>query len=191
MNRPEDMYSAKPQGGSGPVQTGASAGSAGESIGGGRGLVGFGSAQIGAPGAPFAGARPIESAGRFGLPGISIESPGAYTGGKPVGGPSSLFNIGGAPIAILGGVFSGGLPLGGPVTQVFRSGGPVPNTLFISTLEPSGPIGGFFIGSAGSPIGVIIEPGAPIGMFPATAGMPIGIMPAGGMMIGLSGSLHP
>ncbi|HLN61016.1 MAG TPA: hypothetical protein VK464_05635, partial [Symbiobacteriaceae bacterium] len=60
----------------------------------------------------------------------------------------------GAPIAVLGGVFSGGLPIGGPVTQIFRGSGPQPNTLFLATISPSGPIAAFFIGSQGSPIGV-------------------------------------
>jgi hypothetical protein len=103
---------------------------------------------------PPAADQPVEPIGPegFGLPGASIEEPGAYQGGSPVGGPASLFNIGGAPIALLGGVFSGGLPLGGPVTQAFRSGGPVPPTLFAITLESSGPIGAFFIGQSGDPI---------------------------------------
>lgn len=117
----------------------------------------------------------------FGLPGASIEAPGAYQGGSPVGGPGSLFNIGGAPIAVLGGVFSGGLPLGGPVTQIFRSGGPVPNTLFISTLESSGPIGTFFLGTGGEPIGEAGELGVPIGVGPAEGGRPIGGDFSGGL----------
>lgn len=98
----------------------------------------------------------------FGIPGQSIEFRGAYQGGSPVGGPASIFNIGGAPIAILGGVFSGGLPIGGPVTQIFRSGSEIPNTLFIITLESSGPIGAFFIGNSGEPIGLASGP-APVG----------------------------
>lgn len=84
-----------------------------------------------------------------GAGGASIFSPGAFTGGQPVG-PGSTFNISGAPIAILGGVFTNGLPLGGPVTQVFRSGGPQPFTLFLSTLLSSGPIGPFLLGAAGA-----------------------------------------
>lgn len=110
----------------------------------------------------------------FGLPGASIEEPGAYQGGSPVGGPGSLFNIGGAPIALLGGVFSGGLPLGGPVTQAFRSGGPVPPTLFAITLESSGPIGAFFIGQGGEPIDGPRAGGAPIGVDIGEDGAPIG-----------------
>lgn len=86
--------------------------------------------------------------------GVSIEAPGQYEGGQPIGGPSSIFNIGGAPIAVLGGVFSGGFPLGGPVTQIFRGGSaPVTPELFISTLTSAGPIAAFFIGSEGAPIG--------------------------------------
>ena len=115
---------------------------------------------------------PIESH-RFGVAGVSIEDPRAYQGGAPVGGPSSLFNIGGAPIAVFGGVFSGGLPIGGPVTQIFRSGAPVPNTLYIQTLESSGPIGTFFLGGAGAPIGEMGEVGAPIGRGPGENGAPI------------------
>lgn len=86
--------------------------------------------------------------------GASILAPGQFEGGRPIGGPMSLFNIGGAPIAVLGGVFSAGFPLGGPVTQIFRGGSaPVPNTLFIATLSPAGPIGTFLIGGQGAPIG--------------------------------------
>ncbi|HYG60632.1 MAG TPA: hypothetical protein VD902_21370 [Symbiobacteriaceae bacterium] len=80
---------------------------------------------------------------------------------------SDIFNIHGAPLAVLGGVFSGGLPIGGPVTQIFRGGSaPLPNTLFISTITPSGPIGAFFIGTGGAPIGVDVFRGG---------GLPIGI----------------
>ncbi|MGE5674848.1 MAG: hypothetical protein ACM3XM_13410 [Mycobacterium leprae] len=100
------------------------------------------------------GGAPV-NAGSWFIPGESVQAPGSLSGGVPIGGPSSIFNIGGAPIAILGGVFSGGLPLGGPVTQVFRGGsGPQPNTLFINTITPGGPIAAFFIGSGGAPIGV-------------------------------------
>ncbi|HWI61835.1 MAG TPA: hypothetical protein VNT75_08360 [Symbiobacteriaceae bacterium] len=128
---------------------------------------------------PPAGGRPVEGEPEFGLPGASIESPGAYFGGTPVGGPGSIFNIGGAPIAVLGGVFGGGLPIGGPVTQIFRSGAPVPNTLYIVTLESSGPIGQFFLPSGGVPIG---EGGA------GTEGLPIGMgFGEGGAPIGLGG----
>ena len=92
--------------------------------------------------------------GGLGEGGESIEAPGAFTAGEPVGGPASIFNIMGAPITVLGGVFSGGLPIGGPVTQIFRGGsGPVTPELFISTLTPAGPIGAFFIGAEGAPIG--------------------------------------
>lgn len=126
------------------------------------GAIGSGGAEIGAEIAMLRAADPIGPR-TFGLPGASIEAPGAYQGGAPVGGPASLFNIGGAPIAILGGVFSGGLPIGGPVTQIFRSGAPVPNTLFISTLEPSGPIGTFFLGGGGEAIGDVGQGPAPIG----------------------------
>jgi hypothetical protein len=136
------------------------------------------------PGRP----RPIGPQPAFGIPGQSIEAPGAYFGGQPVGGPGSLFNIGGAPIAILGGVFSGGLPLGGPVAQVFRSGGPVPNTLFISTLEPSGPIGTFFIGNAGESLGGLGGLGAPIaGVREGAAPIGPGFLEAGTGLGGLSG----
>jgi hypothetical protein len=121
-------------------------------VGGGPiGQVGFGSGSgaIGGDAAVLAAAGPIFPGTVFGRGSESILSPGAFTEGQPVG-PASLFNIGGAPIAILGGVFTNGLPLGGPVGQVFRSSAPEPNTLFISTLTPSGPIGTFLIGSAGS-----------------------------------------
>lgn len=87
-------------------------------------------------------------------PGGPLSPPTIFTAGQPVGGPATTFNIGGAPIAILGGVFSGGLPIGGPVTQIFRGGsGPTPPTLFIATISPSGPIAQFFIGLQGAPIG--------------------------------------
>ena len=85
---------------------------------------------------------------------------------------SPLFNIGGAPIAVLGGVFSGGLPIGGPVTQIFRGGSaPTPPTLFIATITPSGPIGGFLIGESGAPIGVQTFGGG---------GLPVGLPPVAG-----------
>lgn len=119
---------------------------------------------------PFVGAGPI---GAQGIAGVSIEAPGLYTAGTPVGGPASIFNIGGAPIAILGGVFTDGLPIGGPVGQIFRSTGPVPNTLFISTLESSGPIGVFLLGGGGVPLGAVGELGIPIGTL-REAGRPIG-----------------
>lgn len=105
--------------------------------------------------------------------GASIEARGSYEGGKPVGGPSSIFNIGGAPIAVLGGLFTAGLPIGGPVSQVFRSSAPVPNTLFISTLLPSGPIGDFALGAAGESLGGLSDAGLPIGQL-EEAGRPIG-----------------
>lgn len=118
------------------------------------------------PSGPFTGGAPIGAPPRPAAGGASVEAPGQYAGGQPVGGPSSIFNVGGAPIAVLGGVFSGGLPIGGPVTQIFRGGSaPVPPTLFINTLTPSGPIGPPFIGSGGAPIGVdsIGGGGLPIG----------------------------
>lgn len=118
--------------------------------------------------AVFATAGPIRSAGAPGSGGAFIAAPGVppagsaplappeiFTAGNPIGGPATTFNIGGAPIAILGGVFRGGLPLGGPVTQIFRGGSaPLPPTLFIATISPAGPIADFFIGTGGSPIGV-------------------------------------
>ena len=117
-----------------------------------------GSAPISAIGSPASARGPA---------GASVEAPGAYFGGSPVGGPSSIFNIAGAPISVLGGVFGDGLPIGGPVTQIFRSGAPVPNTLYIITLTSGGPIGLFFLPAGGVPIGF---PG-----LPATIGLPIGL----------------
>lgn len=137
------------------------------------GAIGSGGTGIGAPIAGLRAAAPIGPQS-FGLPGASIEAPGAFQGGTPIGGPASLFNIGGAPIAVLGGVFSGGLPIGGPVTQIFRSGGPVPNTLFIATLKSSGPIGGFFLGGGGVAIGDVGQGPAPIGRQVGQGGQPIG-----------------
>jgi hypothetical protein len=138
----------------------------------GLGGLGNGGAEIESEVAGLRAAEPIGPQ-TFGIPGASIEDPAAFQGSSPVGGPASLFNIGGAPIAILGGVFSGGLPIGGPVTQIFRSGAPVPNTLFIATLESSGPIGVFAIGSGGEAIGDVGQGPAPIG--PGFEGsMPIG-----------------
>lgn len=108
----------------------------------------LGPGGVGARGTPLA-------PGQFGSGGQSILAPALFTGGTPVGGPMSRFFGAGAPIAILGGVFSAGLPLAGPVTQVFRGGSaPMPNTLFIATLSPSGPIAAFLVGGGGSPIGV-------------------------------------
>lgn len=146
-------------------------------------------------GAP-AGGRPVEGEPEFGMPGASVESPGAYFGGSPVGGPTSIFNIGGAPIAVLGGVFGGGLPIGGPVTQIFRSGAPIPNTLYIVTLEPSGPIGQFFLPGEGAPIGGeglgtegvpfgagFGEGGAPISPAEGRNGGPIGAETGGGLTL--------
>lgn len=99
----------------------------------------------------------------------------------PLGQAISLtFNIGGAPIAVLGGVFSGGLPIGGPFTQVFRGGSaPTPPTLFITTLTSSGPIGAPFIGSSGAPIGVQTVGGGalPIGVPPGIAAELAAIQP--------------
>jgi|GEM_PF-5192137 len=137
--------------------------------------MGRGPISLGESGAPLSmagfpvGSAPIQPAARF-TGGVSIERPGAYAGGEPVGGPGSLFNIGGAPIAVLGGVFSGGLPIGGPVTQIFRGGSaPQPNTLFVSTVTPAGPIGQFLLGTSGAPIGVEAFGGG---------GLPIGAPPA-------------
>lgn len=84
--------------------------------------------------------------------GSSIYDPSAFTGGGPIG-PGSLFNIMGAPIAVLGGVFSAGYPLGGPVSQVFRGSAIVPFTIFESTLSSAGPIGDFQIGRGGEDLG--------------------------------------
>lgn len=114
---------------------------AGEPIGGAASLFNIGGAPV-SPGSAF-------------MPGTSVLSPRGFTAGEPIGGPASIFNIGGAPIAILGGVFGNGLPIGGPVTQIFRGGSaPQPNTLFLATISPSGPIGNFLIGLSGAPIGV-------------------------------------
>ncbi|MDF2630331.1 MAG: hypothetical protein K0R39_4162 [Symbiobacteriaceae bacterium] len=125
---------------------------------------------------PPAGGRPVEGEPEFGFPGASIEAPGLYQGTAPVGGPGTLFNRGGAPITVLGGVFGGGLPIGGPVTQIFRSGAPVPNILYLVTLESSGPIGEFFLPTGGGPIGPMGRPGmgpAPFGRFFTEGGQPI------------------
>lgn len=109
-----------------------------------------------------------EPIGRESPPGSPIRS--AETLPVPEGRAiSPLFNIGGAPIAILGGVFSDGLPIGGPVTQIFRGGSaPTPPTLFVSTLTPSGPIGAFLLGASGAPIGVETLGGG---------GLPVGVPP--------------
>ncbi|HEY3364906.1 MAG TPA: hypothetical protein VGK74_07645 [Symbiobacteriaceae bacterium] len=99
-----------------------------------------------------------------------IAPPGAAQAatGTPVGGAASTFNIGGAPIAILGGVLSGGLPLGGPVTQVFRGGSaPMPPTLPLATLTAAGPIGSFLLGASGGPIGVEVFAGGGLPIGPA------------------------
>lgn len=110
---------------------------------------------IGSPGAPGSGGAFIALPGVAPAPSAPLGPPEIFAEGNPIGGPATTFNIGGAPIAILGGVFRGGLPIGGPVTQVFRGGSaPLPNTLFIATISPSGPIGAFFIGSSGAPIGI-------------------------------------
>ncbi len=110
-----------------------------------------GGGPIDPAGVPGSGGAFISAPGAFVTPGIAVEA-GITPGTVPPISP--LFNIGGAPIAILGGVFSGGLPLAGPLTQIFRGGGgPLPPTLFIATISPSGPIGAFFIGTEGGPIG--------------------------------------
>lgn len=92
-----------------------------------------------------------ETEGLVGTDGQSIYALDYGTDGTPIG-PDSKFNIMGAPIAVLGGVFTNGLPLGGPFSQVFRSTGPLPFTVFESTTESSGPIGGFLLGSEGAAI---------------------------------------
>lgn len=99
-----------------------------------------------------------ESEGLIGPNGSSIYDPAYGTNGTPIG-PDSKFNIEGAPIAVLGGVFTNGLPLGGPFSQVFRSTGPLPFTVFESTTTSSGPIGGFLVGSEGG--GLQFGPAAP------------------------------
>lgn len=93
----------------------------------------------------------------------------------PGGGPIVPMGVPlptGAALSPLGGVFTGGYPLGGPLSETFRGGGgPLPPTLFISTVSPAGPIGGFFVGTGGVPIGVGV----------ATAGGAIGAAPGGGV----------
>jgi len=108
-----------------------------------------------------------EAQGALPTPGIAVPE-GITPGSVPPISPT--FNIGGAPIALLGGVFSEGLPIAGPVTQLFRGGGGAqPNTLFIATISPSGPIGTFLIGGGGGPIGTASfgRGGLPIGATPA------------------------
>lgn len=144
------------------------------------GGVGSGGRPVRPPAAPGVAGRKIEPGGAIGevavgpgslpaVPGLLqvLASPLAGPAEIPVGRPiSPIFNIGGAPIAVLGGVFFGGLPLAGPVSQIFRGGSaPIPPTLFTATLSPSGPIGAFFIGSGGAPIGVPVMGGG---------GLPIG-----------------
>ncbi len=93
-------------------------------------------------------------------------------GGQPILGEATLFRGAGAPIALLGLVWSGGLPLSGPVAQIYRAGGaPVFPTTPAATLTPSGPIGAFFLGTTGAPIGVPVFRGGglPIGPGPAVA----------------------
>jgi hypothetical protein len=121
----------------------------------GLGLIGPAAAAMGPPllgttglGATGLGLTGLGSTG-LGTKGASVYDPNAFTAGEPIG-PGSLFNIHGAPIAVLGGVFGDGFPLGGPVSQVFRSTGPVPFTLFASTLSSSGPIGDFQLGRGGA-----------------------------------------
>jgi hypothetical protein len=129
-------------------------------------------------------------------PTISGATTSFFPAGAPVGGLESTFNIGGAPIAILGGVFGDGLPLGGPVGQIFRGTAPLPNTLFINTVSSSGPIGLFFLGTSGAPIGVAtfgggglpIEPSPPFAreiaaIGPLTAGVVGPPPPSGGAPI--------
>lgn len=156
---------------------------------------GTGGARIGPPvGAGVAGAAigPGGAIGPFGPTGAMIAVPAllpavvtplAGPGEIPLGRPiSPIFNIGGAPIAVFGGVFSGGMPLGGPVAQVFRGGSaPMPPELFVATVSPSGPIGTFFLGSRGSPIGVPAFGGGGLPIAAAQALAPaIGGLPAPG-----------
>lgn len=117
----------------------------GEPVTGGR--------PIGPTGGPGAGGEPVRSVGVPPAPTITGPT-AAIVATPPVGGPESTFNIGGAPIALLGGVFGDGLPIGGPVGQIFRGTAPLPNTLFVSTVSPGGPIGLFLLGISGAPIGV-------------------------------------
>jgi hypothetical protein len=144
-----------------PIASPETPGPAGRNIGPGGAI---GTIALGIAGRPIAPGGTIGEAAR-GPGGTFVAMPGlTQLPTPPLAGPSEIpsgqaisevFNIGGAPIAILGGVFAGGLPIGGPVTQIWRGGSaPIPNTLFISTLSSSGPIGNFFIGSQGSPIGV-------------------------------------
>jgi hypothetical protein len=130
----------------------------------------IGPQQVGGGGGPIGGGGPTAAPGAQRPAALAITAAGAAQ--IPVGTAiSPFFNIGGAPIAILGGVFSGGLPIGGPVTQIFRGVGPLPNTLFIATISPGGPIGSFLIGSQGGPIGVDVFGGGglPIELGPAAA----------------------
>lgn len=155
----------------GPIEPGAATQPGGSEIGGEEARP-IQSGPIGATTDHETGGRPLGPPA-FGIPGQSIESLFYYHGGSPVGGPSTIFNIGGAPIAVLGGVFGGGLPIGGPVSQIFRSGAPVPNTLYAITLESSGPIGAFPLGFSGEPISGPVGP-EPIGEAFREGGAPIG-----------------
>jgi hypothetical protein len=83
----------------------------------------------------------------LGIGGASILNPAAFRGGGPIG-PGSLFNIGGAPISVFGGLFTAGQPLAGPIGQIFRGGAPQPFTNFGYTLA-AGPIGTFLVGRGG------------------------------------------
>jgi hypothetical protein len=119
---------------------------------------------------------PIGAPG-FGRGGQSILAPGAFEGGRPVGGPASTFNIGGAPIAVLGGVFSAGLPIGSIIATINRSTLVAPNTVFFSSLTPGGPIGELFLGASGlalqfGPSALYFEPPLPraIGPFGGLGG---------------------
>lgn len=118
---------------------------------------------------PDGGSFPSAAGAEPGARSISGSTAQPAQQGAPI---SELFNVFGAPIAVLGGVFSGGLPLGGPVTQVFRGGSaPQPPTLFASTLTSSGPIGVLLVGTQGAPIGVAVIGGGalPIGLPPEAA----------------------
>ncbi|HYF91785.1 MAG TPA: hypothetical protein VD969_06035 [Symbiobacteriaceae bacterium] len=184
------------EGDGGPGEGRPIAGDGGGPAGGrpiGDGIAGApGGLPIRSEAGPPAPGRPVEPEPEFGLPGASIEAPGAYFAGGPVLGPGSIFNIAGAPIAILGGVFGNGLPIGGPISQIFRSGAPLPNTLYIAELESSGPIGAIFLPTGGGPIGPMGRPGTeglPISMAFGEGGVPVfALVPVTG---GLTGTGFP
>lgn len=178
-------------GGGAPIGPG---GGGGNGTPAGLGGLGGGGRMIGSPKVPGVAGRKIEPGGAIGevavgpgslpaVPGLlqTISAPLAGPSEIPVGRPiSPIFNIGGAPIAVLGGVFQGGLPIGGPVPQIFRGGSaPIPPTLFVATISPSGPIGAFLLGGGGAPIGVLTFGGGglPIGAEQAIARAVAAIQP--------------